>query len=234
MNDAFLSARAATALDTSAWSRSELGRWFGVLDLGCDLLEHVAEDASLSLRGRRHEADEVEHAVTYLSFLVASHAGTACSLLVEGYRAAAAPLFRVIVEAIALGELLRVDRAWATKWLAHKQVPEHEVLRAVRRTDLAAFWGELSRTVHPNFALITTQIVGEEGRTEVSAAGVRHVEHLYKMSANFGLVVRHELSLLQWALPVAWRAEVIQGARVLEGLSDELFAEVHRRWPAAS
>lgn len=133
--DSFLAVRAEAASANEEWSRSELGDFYRVLDLGCAALDACSGVVAEYLLPQGNDASHSDQAVSLLAMLATSRAGTICSTLLQGYPVDAGDLLRGLLEIEAMQKHLASDTVSADRWMNNEELKTREYLRAVTQDD---------------------------------------------------------------------------------------------------
>lgn len=116
---------------------------------------------------------------------------------------------------------------------AQREYPARKFLDVVRSKDreFSDAWKQLSTVVHPNRKAVINQVDELSGGANLGPGGARRPQQLYTLTANFGVQVNRELSLLYRTLRLRWSGELSTMAGRFDDLLDRMHVEVHRRWP---
>ena len=117
-------AEAATA--NEEWSRSELGEFYRVLDLGCAALDGCTGVVAEHLAHHRNDVSLNERAISLLAMLAVSRAGTVCSTLVQGYTIDAGALLRGLLEIEAMQKHVLSVSGSAERWMNNEEIKAWE------------------------------------------------------------------------------------------------------------
>ena len=234
--NSFLASRSEAAAANEEWSRRELGEWLGVLDVGCALLDTAAREVAEHVLSRGSEASQSEEAISLLSMWAVSRAGSACTLLLQGFPTDAGALMRALMEVEAVQTLLATDPESADMWMRNEELQVGEFLKVVTKQDrsFGQEWGSLGTVVHPNRRAVINQVDELGGGARLGGGGARRPEQLHKLTANFGVQVKRELHLLERTFEhLSWSAALRTLIEKYELLLDQMHEAVLGRWPSS-